>query len=158
MEDDDEFPSLAEFYFHIVGDKSVYSSTLDDLFVCYTLARGLQRESTNPPRPALPLELILRITRFSGFMDTNPDPALTLNLAVPFEVSQNPQIILHVSPKLSRRHLLFMARIHLVPPQLERPTNSSPVGYCVSFNFLKQKKKSEANRFVQLKVHIWTNC
>lgn len=132
MEDDDNFPPLADFYFHTVGDKTVYSSTLDDLFVCYALARGLQLESTNPRRPALPLELILRITRFAGFMDVNPDPALTLDVIGPHVLPGSKQTLLFLSQKLSRTHLISMARIHLIPPQIERPSYVRPPRYSVS--------------------------
>lgn len=132
MEDDDNFPPLAEFYFHTVGDKTAYSSTLNDLFVCYTLTRGLRLESINPRRPALPLELILYITRFAGFMNANPDPSLTLDLNVAHEVSGSSNMKLYISRKLSRTHLISMARIHLIPAQIERPEDVRSLPYCVS--------------------------
>ena len=137
MEDDDNFPSLADFYFHTIGDKTVYSSTLDDLFVCYTLTRGMQLESLNPRRPALPLELILRITRFAGFMDVNPDPALTLDVTVPYTLPGTHGNLLFLSRKLSRTHLLSMARIHLIPSQIEKPHYVRAPRYCVSTKSLK---------------------
>ncbi|KAF8592817.1 hypothetical protein BDV93DRAFT_612437 [Ceratobasidium sp. AG-I] len=134
MEDDDNCPPLADFFFYIAGDKTAYSSTLDDLFVCYTLTRGLQLESINPRRSALPLEIILHITHFAGFMDAKPDPTFTLDVSILPQLSKDhrpPK--LYLSPKLSRVHLLSMARIHLVPPQVQGSYGVSFHGCCHAF-------------------------
>lgn len=147
MEDDENFPSLANFYFHIIGDKTAHSSTLDDLFVCYTLARGLQLESLSPRRPALPLEIILRITRFAGFMDVTPDHALTLDVTTPFQLSNDYSSKSYISPKLSRTHLLSMARIHLVPSQIHGSTGVCFFGCCVSLFYLYIYKTDELIQF-----------
>ena len=130
MDDNDSLPTLGDFFFHIAGDKTAHTATLEDLFVCYTLARGLQREVTDPRRPALPLEVILRITRFAGFVDANPDPGLTRLVNVPFE--KPPGVELFVSQPLSRTHVLSMARIHLAPLKGERPYHVSSYAYNVS--------------------------
>ncbi|KAG9099525.1 hypothetical protein FS749_001081 [Ceratobasidium sp. UAMH 11750] len=127
MDDDDNLPTLADFFFH-AGDKTSYSSSLEGLFVCYTLTRGLQLEGTNPRRPALPLELILRITRFAGYMDAKPDPSLTLN------VDRPDKVFWFCSPPLSRKHLTSMARIHFVPLQVKkRPKLLPPFSALHSF-------------------------
>lgn len=120
MDDDEYSPNLADFFYHIAGDKTGYSASLESLFICYTLARGLQLESTKPRRPGLPLELILRITRYAGFIDANPDPTLTLDVNKPF-VTPHTTSKLYGSSDLSRTHILSMARIHLVPSSTERP-------------------------------------
>ncbi|KAG8703796.1 hypothetical protein FRC09_003934 [Ceratobasidium sp. 395] len=115
MDDESNLPDLADFFFHNCGDKTSYSSSLEGLFVCYTLTRGLQLEGVNPRRPALPLELILRITRFAGYMDANPDPSLTLDINLPDDFIDELRPNYH-SPPLSRRHIASMARIHIVQP------------------------------------------
>lgn len=130
IDDDDNFPTLADFYFHVVGDKTVYNSGLEHLFVCYTLTRGLQLESVSPRRPAIPLELILRITRFAGFVDVNPDPTLTLDIKDHLKLT--PTTWGTFASRLSRTHLLSMARVHLAPLNLKRPLGVGPRVYCVS--------------------------
>ncbi|KAF8607106.1 hypothetical protein BDV93DRAFT_603770 [Ceratobasidium sp. AG-I] len=120
MESLQEYLPLADFFYHIVGDKSTYSQELQDLYVCYTLTRGLQVESTSPRRPALPLELILSITRFAGYISVNPDPALALEMSLIH--CADPHLFCggYTTPPLSRAHLSSMARIRLVynPPLL----------------------------------------
>ncbi|KAG8715928.1 hypothetical protein FRC08_010012 [Ceratobasidium sp. 394] len=111
--DDDNVPNLADFFFHNAGDEASYSSSLESLFVCYTLTRGLQLGGTNLRRPALPLELILRITRFAGYMDANPDPSLTLDIDQYGDFCSPSRSC--SSPPLSRKHITSMARIHFVP-------------------------------------------
>lgn len=135
MDDDNNSPTLGDFFFH-TGDNAAHTSALDDLFVCYTLTRGLQREATSPRRPALPLELILRITRFAGFVDASPDPALTLFANIPFR--KTPEVELFTSQCLSRKHVLSMARIHLVPLKGERPPHMSDYAYDVSHSTAKR--------------------
>ncbi|KAG8715929.1 hypothetical protein FRC08_010013 [Ceratobasidium sp. 394] len=130
MKNDDNLPTLADFFFHNAGDETSYSSSLEGLFVCYTLTRGLQLEGTNPRRRALPLELILRITRFAGYMDANPDPSLTLNVdqydfSLPF--------MNFCSPPLSRKHITSMARIHFVSQVSEERPNQFPFSSMHSF-------------------------
>ncbi|KAG8690255.1 hypothetical protein FRC08_010587 [Ceratobasidium sp. 394] len=130
--DDDNVPTLADFFFHNVGDEASYSSSLEGLFVCYTLTRGLQLEGTSPRRPAPPLELILRITRFAGYMDANPDPSLTLDVDQYDDFFSPPMTC--SSPPLSRKHITSMARIHLVPkkpmPQYFAWYSFEPFGKC----------------------------
>ncbi|KAG9120468.1 hypothetical protein FRC07_004029 [Ceratobasidium sp. 392] len=120
-DDGDYLPTLADFFFHHCGDKSSYSSSLEGLFVCYTLTRGLQLEGTNPRRPALPLELILRITRFAGYMDANPDPSLTLNIDRPNDATPMSPHFAFCSPPLSHRHITSMGRIHVTPMDPNNP-------------------------------------
>ncbi|KAL5639942.1 hypothetical protein ACGC1H_006490 [Rhizoctonia solani] len=111
---DNDF-SLAEFYFYTLGDKTVYNQQLNDLFVCYTLARGLQQECSHPRRPALPLELILRITRFAGFIDSKPDMNLTLDVSLVVKtLTQGFISDLYMTEKLTRAQLASMARLQLV--------------------------------------------
>ncbi|KAH7337422.1 hypothetical protein B0J17DRAFT_662928 [Rhizoctonia solani] len=105
--------SIADFFYHIVGDKTSYSQELDNLFVCYTLTRGLRQESTSPRRPSLPLEIILYIIRYAGYMTVNPDPSLTLEtLLIP---CKHPHLFCggYSTPDLSRVHLTCMARLRL---------------------------------------------
>ncbi|CAE6415218.1 unnamed protein product [Rhizoctonia solani] len=107
--------SLAEFYFYTLGDKTVYNQQLNDLFVCYTLARGLQKECSHPRRPALPLELILRIIRFAGFIDPKPDMNLTLDASIAVKtLAQGFISDLYMTERLTRAHLASMARLQLV--------------------------------------------
>lgn len=118
MDSYEDSPPLSDFFFHIVGDKSTYSQELQDLYVCYTLARGLQIENASPRRPALPLEIILCITRFAGYISVNPDPALTLKTSLIH--CEDPHLFCsgYTTPALSRAHLSSMARIWLAydPP------------------------------------------
>ncbi|KAF8607082.1 hypothetical protein BDV93DRAFT_603754 [Ceratobasidium sp. AG-I] len=111
-------PLCSDFYFYIVGDKTTYSQELNDLFVCYTLTRGLQRHCTHPRRPAIPLELILRITRHAGFIDPKPDLRLTsdvLTFANSLVDNAGTQEF-YMSLRLSRVQLASMARLQLASP------------------------------------------
>lgn len=104
---------VADFFYHIVGDKTSYSQELENLFVCYTLTRGLRVESASPRRPSLPTEIILCIIRYAGFVSVNPDPALTLSTSpIPCEP---PHLFCeaYATPELTRVHLMSMARIRL---------------------------------------------
>lgn len=109
---------LSDFYYYLVGDKTTYSQEINDLFVCYTLTRGLQRHCDHPKRPALPLELILRITRHAGFIDPKPDLLLTsdvLTFANSLVDNAGTQEF-YMSLRLSRVQLSSMARLQLVSP------------------------------------------
>jgi hypothetical protein len=105
--------SLADFFYHIVGDKSTFSEELENLFVCYTLTRGLRIASTSPRRPSLPLEIILCIIRYAGFISVNPDPALMLDTSL--LPCKHPHLFCggYTTPDLTRVHLTAMARIRL---------------------------------------------
>lgn len=104
---------LADFFYHIVGDKSTFSQDLEDLYVCYTLTRGLQIASISPRRPSLPPEIILCIIRYAGFISINPDPALTLETS--FLPCKHPHLFCegYATPDLTRAHLACMARMRL---------------------------------------------
>ncbi|KAF8701261.1 rds2-regulator of drug sensitivity, partial [Rhizoctonia solani] len=104
---------VADFFYHIVGDKTSYSQELENLFVCYTLTRGLRQESPCRRRPSLPLEIILSIIRYAGFMSVNPDPALALETQI--VPCKHPHLFCggYSTPPLSRIHLNFMARLRL---------------------------------------------
>lgn len=149
MESTQVCPPLADFFYHIVGDKSTYSQDLQDLYVCYTLTRGLQIESTSPRRPALPLELILCITRFAGYVSVNPDPALTLETSMIHCADPHMFCGGYTTPPFSRTHFASMARTRLsydpplfpgfpvststdylifVPTRLDRNTNTTRTG------------------------------
>ncbi|KAG8715605.1 hypothetical protein FRC11_002492 [Ceratobasidium sp. 423] len=118
--------ALAEFYFYTLGDKTVYNQQLNDLFVCYTLSRGLQHECDNPRRPALPLELILRITRFAGFIDSKPDLNLTIDANILAKtLTQGLSSDLYMSERLTRAQLASMARLQVV----ELPWDDSEPAY-----------------------------
>ncbi|KAJ1301309.1 hypothetical protein OPQ81_003711 [Rhizoctonia solani] len=118
--------SLAEFYFYTLGDKTVYNQQLNDLFVCYTLARGLQNGCANPRRPGLPLELILRITRLAGFIDPKPDLNLTVDANILAKtLTQGFSSDLYMTERLSRTQLASMARLQLV----ELPWDGSEPNY-----------------------------
>lgn len=106
-------PPLADFFYHIVGDKTVYSQELENLFLCYTLTRGLRIESTSPRRSSLPIEIILCILRYAGFISVNPDPALTLDTSL--IVCKQPHLFCggYTTPELTRAHLTSMARVRL---------------------------------------------
>ncbi|QRV99095.1 Zinc cluster transcriptional activator [Ceratobasidium sp. AG-Ba] len=114
---DDDNSLLAEFYYYIIHDESTYNQELNDLYVCYTLTRGLQLHSDQPRRPALPLEIVLRITRHAGFMD--PKPALELTteavmLVMNIRESGEQKLWYMAAEPLSRVKLASMARIQLV--------------------------------------------
>ncbi|KAH7337406.1 hypothetical protein B0J17DRAFT_628995 [Rhizoctonia solani] len=118
--------SLAEFYFYTLGDKTVYNQQLNDLFVCYTLARGLRHESHHPRRPAIPLELILRITRFAGYIDSKPDMDLTVDASILAKtLAHGLSSDLYMTERLTRTQLASMARLQLV----ELPWNDSEPVY-----------------------------
>ncbi|KAF8607105.1 hypothetical protein BDV93DRAFT_520015, partial [Ceratobasidium sp. AG-I] len=87
---------------------------------------------------ALPLEIILRITRFAGFTDVNPDPSLTIDLTLGLEISESSETKLFVSPRITRTHLISMARIHLIPLHLERPEHIPSISYCFAFGPITQ--------------------
>ncbi|CAE7195927.1 unnamed protein product [Rhizoctonia solani] len=124
MNDNDA--SLAEFYFYTLGDKTVYNQQLHDLFVCYTLVRGLQKECSHPRRPPLPLELILRITRFAGFIDSKPDMSLTIDASILAKtLARGFSSDLYMTERLSRAQLASMARLQLV----EMPWDDSEPAY-----------------------------
>ncbi|KAG8751466.1 hypothetical protein FRC12_012429 [Ceratobasidium sp. 428] len=128
MDDHNDFPILAEFFYHAVGDKSAYSPSLESLFVCYTLTRGLRVEGSSPRRPALPLEIILQVIRLVGYTDAKPDPTLTLCMDK-FEKydSSHPLVQLWcISPKLTRKHLASIARIQIIPLYDDPAFNPSP--------------------------------
>ncbi|KAG9120467.1 hypothetical protein FRC07_004028 [Ceratobasidium sp. 392] len=113
---DHENPLLAEFYYYTIGDKTAYNQELNDLCVCYTLARGLQLHCDRPRRPALPLEVILRIIRHAGFMDPKPDLELTseaVSFAMNLRESGEPRVWYMAGP-LNRVQLASMARMQLV--------------------------------------------
>ncbi|CAE6436186.1 unnamed protein product [Rhizoctonia solani] len=111
---DNDVP-LAEFYFYTVGDKTVYNQQLNDLFLCYTLSRGLQKQCNSPRRPALPLELILRIIRFAGFMDPKPDMNLTVDAMILAKtIAPGMSSYLYMTERLSRTQLASMARLQLI--------------------------------------------
>ncbi|KAG8699622.1 hypothetical protein FRC09_006504 [Ceratobasidium sp. 395] len=109
---------LAEFYYYTIGDKTTYNQELNDLHVCYTLARGLQLHCDRPRRPALPLEVILRIIRHAGFIDPKPDLGLTsvaLEFTVHLRDSKNLSMCYwSTANPLSRTQLTSMARMQLV--------------------------------------------
>lgn len=133
MDDEDNLPTLGDFFFQCTGDETIYNEALEVLFICYTLTRGLQAGGSNPRRPAIPLELILRIIRLAGYTDANPDPTLTLNVDVPHTPPGYPNIQIFTSSNLSHTHLISMARIHLVP--LDKTGLSRfPRDYQVSFS------------------------
>ncbi|CAE6496414.1 unnamed protein product [Rhizoctonia solani] len=107
--------ALAEFYFYTLGDKTVYNQQLNDLFVCYTLSRGLRYECDHPRRPALPLELILRITRYAGFIDSKPDLNLTADANILAKsLTQGLSSDLYMTDKLTRAQLASMARLQFI--------------------------------------------
>lgn len=113
--DDYNLP-LAEFYFYLIGDKTTYNQELNDLFVGYTLARGLQLYCDTPRRPALPLEIILRITRHAGLIDPKPDLFLCSNVFILAKslIESGGSSDFYISTQLSRVQLASMARIQLV--------------------------------------------
>jgi hypothetical protein len=115
--DDHDLPlAIAEFYFYTIGDKSVYNQELNDLFVCYILARGLQVPCDCPRRPPLPLELILRIIRYAGFVDPKPDMVLTSDAFIfTKSITDGPYSAeFYITERLSRAQLASMARLQLV--------------------------------------------
>ncbi|KAF8688693.1 hypothetical protein RHS03_09707, partial [Rhizoctonia solani] len=106
---------LAEFYFYTLGDKTVYNQQLNDLFVCYTLSRGLQKPCNSPRRPPLPLELILRIVRFAGFTDPKPDMNLTMDAVILAKtIAHGLSSDLYMTERLTRAQLASMARLQLI--------------------------------------------
>lgn len=106
---------LSDFYYYLVGDKTTYNQELNDLFVCYTLTRGLQRHCDHPRRPALPLEIILRITRHAGFIDPKPDLLLTSSVdKFASDLLDDVDTEFFISFQLSRAQLASMARLQLV--------------------------------------------
>ncbi|KAG9103451.1 hypothetical protein FRC06_010757, partial [Ceratobasidium sp. 370] len=113
---DDENSLLAEFYYYTVGDETTYNQELNDLHVCYTLVRGLQLHCDKPWRPALPLEVILRIIRHAGFIDPKPDLRLASE-AVRFTLNvrdSGDYSLWYMAGPLSRAQLASMARMQLV--------------------------------------------
>ncbi|KAF8607103.1 hypothetical protein BDV93DRAFT_301279 [Ceratobasidium sp. AG-I] len=72
------------------------------------------------------------------FMDVNPDPALTLDITVPYTLPGAQSHLLFLSRKLSRKHLMSMARIHLIPPQTEKPHYVRAPRYCFTFRPIAQ--------------------
>lgn len=130
MDDYDNLP-LAEFYFYTIGDKDVYNQELNDLFVCYTLTRGLQIQCDSPRRPALPLELILRITRFAGFVNHKPDITLTSEAFIfTKSITEGPYSAeLYITERLSRVQLASMARLQLVESSYGGDLNVSGTPY-----------------------------
>ncbi|KAG8735304.1 hypothetical protein FRC10_010754 [Ceratobasidium sp. 414] len=126
---DDENTLLAEFYYYTVGDETTYNQELNDLHVCYTLARGLQLHCDRPRRPALPLEVILRITRHAGFIDPKPDLELASE-AVRFALNIRDlgDLIWYLAGPLSRVQLASMARMQLVDT-IENPKVKVPTAY-----------------------------
>jgi hypothetical protein len=116
--------ALADFYFYTVGDKTTYNKELDELFLCYELSRGLQKPCNSPRRPPLPLELILRIIRFAGFMDPKPDFNLTMDAVILAKVIGNGVAReLYITERLTRVQLASMARLQLVELPCDRVSN-----------------------------------
>jgi hypothetical protein len=126
--DDDNLP-LAEFFYYTIGDETTYNQELNDLFVCYTFTRGLQFHCDHPRRPALPLEIILRIIRHAGFIDSKPDLRLTTSIEMPAMTivnSRDTSSIWYMSEPLSRVQLASMAHVQL-ERMLESPTVKVPI-------------------------------
>ncbi|ELU42943.1 caspase domain-containing protein [Rhizoctonia solani AG-1 IA] len=123
---------LAEFYFYTLGDKTVYNQQLNDLFVCYTLSRGLQKPCNSPRRPPLPLELILRIVRFAGFTDPKPDMNLTMDAVILAKtIAHGLSSDLYMTERLTRAQLASMARLQLI----ELPWDDSVSDYNKSIGY-----------------------
>jgi hypothetical protein len=125
--------STADFFYHIVGDKTSYSQELENLFACYTLTRGLRQESVCPRRPSLPLEIIMCIIRYAGFMSVNPDPTLTLKAQL--IACKHPHLFCggYSTPPLTVAHLNYMARLRLVyePGVLSSEFPVSAIVFCI---------------------------
>ncbi|KAL5639932.1 hypothetical protein ACGC1H_006483 [Rhizoctonia solani] len=157
---------IADFFYHIVGDKTSYSQELENLYVCYTLTCGLRQESTSPRRPSLPLEIILCIIRYAGFMSINPDPALTLETTlVP---CKDPHVFCggYSTPVLTGIHLNFMARLRLsyepgilsseFPPEYEH--NDAWDQYISEDHLILRPSVSDRSRLLARSLPRVENC